>query len=398
MRNKFSHWKQLILIVAFASSALSVFAANDELNAQKCSELLSGKTSFFTNPLQAINENLPSLISRLKPVHVNDRFDVRVLSRSILQNAFSPLRLKEQTVGEIANLQTAYDNLGFRFHSYLQVLVEANPNAMGQLQLGPKFQFIWHNSSIETPWVGNSREMIGIPNVFGVRSLFVGRVGKMGFEEAPRILVLPASTASYHSLQNRFIVSHELAHETENQKSHQDLMWREARADFLAYVTTGETEVIFPEGIKLALVRSDGSIYEETVTKARSLTEPTIASSAEIMPHLAAYHHNSQIISSVLFELGQKLGRKKMIEFVQWMDKQEGPRAIPKLIAKPKNPDGLIISAETEYVDYENLETVRNSILSHLSRLGDCFREWASQSQDAATQAIVKVVLSYRNI
>jgi hypothetical protein len=402
VQNRFHHWIYALLFAANSSGvAISAFAANDDskIKSPGCLEMLSTNGSFIINPLQAFSENLPALASRIGPVYANERFDVRILSRLFSWNTFSPLKLKERTISEIDELQAAYSDFGFKFPSYLQVLVEAHPHAIGQqLQSGSMFQFVWHNEKMELPWFGNTDENIGIPNVFGVRRLFVGRTDKMGFEGSPKILVLPAISSTYHSLQNRFVVSHELAHASENVKSHHDWMWREARTDFLAYLTTGETDLVFSEGIELTMVKSDGSIYRQTVTRVRSLSEPTIASVSEIMPHLTSYHHNSQLISSALFELSQKLGKQKMTEFIHWMDKIEGVNAIPELVAKPKDSQDLVSTSEIEYVDSENLPALRGAIVNHLMRIGALFRAWANQDADDTARANIETVLSARQI
>lgn len=370
-------WHSLI----FGILAMPGFSWAIDASSLRCSDLLAGRASFVRHPIVALRENLPALVSRLRPVYSDPRFDVRILSTGVSRNTFSPAQLKTAAIQEIQDLQSAYIEMGFSFRSYLQVLVEAHPNAMGTLGLSEEGRIIWTDTAVATPWVGNAREFIGIPNIFGRRSLFLGQIDKHGFPDMPRFLALPAVSSTYHSIQNKFVTSHELAHETENTESHKDLMWREARADFLAYVTTGQTDVVFPEGIELELVRPDGTTYKQKVTIARSLSHPTIASLDSIFPHLAAYHHNSQIISSALFNIAQRLGNNRAVELVKWMDRQQGEDIIPYLEPKPPGTETEFEpKAYTEYIDHNDLAAVRAAIKDHLNKIGQFFRRWLNES------------------
>jgi hypothetical protein len=243
---------------------------------------------------------------------------------------------------------------------------------------------------IATPWVGNARELIGIPGLLGNRTLFIGLTERGGFEEMPKFLVLPAVTRTYHSLQNRYVVAHELAHVTENPNSHRDMLWREARADFMAYAITGETDLVFPEGIDVEQVRDDGSTYKRRMTRIRSLREPTVDSIERLHPRLGAYHHNSQITSSALFQLARRIGRERVIEFVRWMDRREGGEIIGDLEPIPGDAGAdFKPRSGVEYVDPEDLNAVRAAIVGHLSEIGRLARRWSREGQLTEDEAAI---------
>ncbi|MBK8201311.1 MAG: hypothetical protein IPK68_02920 [Bdellovibrionales bacterium] len=386
-------WRNILIILLFPSLVAGAPVGANLL----CSDLLARRSFILSHPISSLRENLAALVSRVRPVHKSDRFDVRILSESMRRNIYSPAKLKETTVQEVNGLLDTYENLGFSFRSFLQVLVESHPNAMGQLGLSGAGKIMWTDTAVATPWVGNARELIGIPNLLGRRSLFVGRTDKGGYGDIPRFLVLPAVSSTYHSLQNDFVLAHELAHETENTKSHRDLMWREGRADFLAFAITGKTEVVFPEGIELELVREDGSTYKQKLTVARSLTSPSVADANHIMPHLASYHYNSQIMSSALYEISQKVGMSRAIELVKWMDSLTGDEVIPYLEPKPQGE--FEAKKQTEYIDHDNLTLVRESTRDHLSRMGSLFRRWVNQSDlNAEEKATALGILSNKGI
>lgn len=389
--------RRFMLILILLSTTLTGMADAASI---RCEELFLSKPVSVHQPIRSIRKNWAALVSRLKPTYQNASFDLRVLSTDLRKNTFSPATLRERTIQEIGDLQSSYREMGFSFRSFIQVLVEAHPGAMGQLGLSESGKIIWNDTAGNTPWVGNAREFIGIPGLFGRLDLFVGRTDKKGFEDMPRILALPAVTSTYHSIQNRFVISHELAHETENPQGHRDLMWREARADFLAFLTTGQTNVVFPEGIELKLMRADGSTYKQKVTTVRSMSQPTVTSVSELWPSLEAYHHNSQILSSALYKVAQAMGRNHAIEFVKWMDRFGEDDAIPYLEPKPTEPGpDFQPKVNTEYVDHNDINAVRSSITEHLNRVGQLFRRWATEADLAPNErAILDGILTESGI
>jgi hypothetical protein len=389
----------LKLFVATLIVGLSFSSANAvEKDLPSCKNLMA-KLTYAKNPVAALRDNFPALISRIKPAYKNDKFDVRILSSKVSDNSFSPQQLKERTIQEVGSIQNSFLNLGFTFRSYLQVLIEAQPKVIGSLGVSENGKIGW-KEEVSTPWVGNAREFIGIPNFLGERELFVGKTDKSGFDDMPRFLVLPAVTKSYHSLQNTFVVAHEIAHETENPSSHRSLIWREARADFLAFVATGETDVLFSEGVDLELVKSDGTIYKQRVTKVRSLNSPTVAKVADLMPKLGAYHHNSQIISSALFEISNQLGQARAISFVRWMDSLGVADIVPDLEPAPKNDkEDFKPKANIEYIDESNFDSVKNAITGNLARIGDLFRKWViTNNLTAREKSLLQSILHQRGI
>lgn len=360
---------------------IAIFIPNLALaNSLDCEGYLKKSTPLPKPRTFSISDNLDAYLSRLKPVYSNTAFNVRIFSKSILRNSFSPAGLKTRVVSDLNDLVSSYTEMGFLLNSFLQVLVEAHHNATADLGFkNGQIRFIDRSSN--TPWVGNVRNFVGIPNVFGGWSLFTGILEKNSFVNLPRILVLPAMSSTHHSIEDKFIIAHELAHVTQNDLSHSDLMWLEARADFLAYLTTGQTEVYFPDGIEIDIVSNDGSITKKVVKTVRSISNPTISNIDQIFINLNAYHHNSQIISSTLFEIAQSLGRERSIELIKWMDAIEGDQIIsnlkPKSIASIDNSDSKV---NEEYIDDNNLNLVIIAIKDHLARIGNLFRQWVNQS------------------
>ncbi len=357
-----------------------------------CSDLLLGTTY-----LEKTTENIPALISRIRPVYSDHRFNVRILSQSASQNTFSPSKLFERTVREVGTLMDAFNVLGFSFTSYLQILVEAHPHAIRFLGLSPDSHLSWKNIELGTPWIGSSKSMIGIPGVFGGNKIFEGRHEKGDFERDPEIFVIPAYSDTYHFVTNRFVLAHELAHQTENVKSHRDLFWREARADYLAYLATGQTDFILPEAANVNLSKQNGETYQVKVNRIRSLRRPVVASLNEAMPDLDLYHFNSQLISSAMYVLGQKLGEGRMIDFIDWMDHQTPRKKLRQLVDESKmlKPS---TSPDHELVDGRDVKAVRRAVRNHLVAIGIQIRAWAEQSLTTAEFAVVDGVLSERGI
>lgn len=349
--------------------------------AMTCGDFLAEKPSLKATSPNGLKEKLPILVSRIRPTYVSDSFDVRIVSDSLFKgNVFSPTALREQTINTIFSMQAAFRDMGFNFQSYIQVLVEAHTNAIKQLVLEENHKEKWVNHESNTPWVNYMGELIGIPNILGFSSVFFGKSNNMGFSNMPRILVLNAFSKTYHFLSNRYIIAHELGHITEIKSSHLSLIWREARADLLAYLMTGETRAFIPEGIIMETVRSNGITYKETKTTIRSLLDPTVPSIDFIYPYINAYHYNSEIISSTLYEMSQKLGTQKLIDFILWMDGLKDTNLlIPKLEPLPESKDDKS-KPGIQYVNSKNSTEVREAIRSHMLKFGHLLRQWSMES------------------
>ena len=81
--------------------------------------------------------------------------------------------------------------------------------------------------------------------------MFVGKVEANALGEKPKIFFLPSMSDSHHALDYKFMTAHEIAHATEIPTSHKSLIWREARADILAYLITDKTKMKVPPGMKI---------------------------------------------------------------------------------------------------------------------------------------------------
>lgn len=223
---------------------------------------------------------------------------------------------------------------------------------------------------------------VGVPGISGKPKFFKGLTEEGKFDLIPFILALTAMSETYHTLQNRFMVAHELAHLTENLSSHSDSIWREARADFLAYAITGQTEIVLPEGVYLEKIREDGTQYREFSTHPRSFTDPSVRSVNKALPAISSFHFNSQIISSALYEISQKIGVSRAVEFVQWMDEMEGPNTI-------RDPEG----------EGGNLQQVKAEIQKNIMRVGQYLRQWIKESNlTASEKKSVEEILDVRGL
>jgi len=368
--------------------------------AMTCTDLFENKkTTFVRSPIAWVRENLPALVSRVRPAYRGLNFDVRVISTAVKNNTSSPVVLKETAINEVRSLQDSMTKLGFRFRSYIQVLVEAHPNAVRRLDLDENGNLTWVDITGVSPWVGNARELIGLPGITGKHNFFMGRTKKMGFDDQPRFLLLTAVSKTDHSLYNRLVVAHELGHETENSNSHRSLIWREARADLLAYLVTNQTDLIYQEGLTLEMVRKDGTFYKEKRVKIRSIKDPYMRSIKDIQPHISAYHYNSEIISSALYQVAHRLGRDKLVKFIHWMDKIEGKNRIPMLEAKLEEVNSdFQPEPNVEYINYKSTPEMRSAIESQIHMVTALIIKWAGKHLSTTDLQVVNSILTDRGI
>lgn len=281
---------------AVLTALILVLSSNSSLAASKCIDKFpSGVERLLRQQKVSMRENLPALLSNFKPVYEDPNFDVRVFSKHYLRSPFSPVKLKEAAIQNVHQIMNSFQRMGSVFHSFFQVLVEAHPNAVKRILQG--------NSIEATPWIGEFTALIGVTGLLPGHDLFQGRTNKGDFRERPTVLVLTAVSPTYHSLQNKFLLAHEMAHLTQNLKSPLGAMWLEAHADFLAFAATGIADLIFPEGLHREIMKSDGSTEMRTLTTLRSLSDPSVRTAQDVLPSLREYHRNSQVISSTLFEM-----------------------------------------------------------------------------------------------
>lgn len=389
------------ILIVFACSAAVITTPSAALAspaALQCERVFYSAGLEKKSQARNVLDHLPAFLSKLTPTYRSSQFDLRVVSESASRNAFSPAALTKRSIGDLKSMYGAFAALGFRANTFMQVLVESHPDAVGSARFSSDGKVNFGSSAGRTPWVHNFSAFIGLPNLFGGKSLFFGKLTSRYSKETPGILFLPAVTETYHTLQNRFMIAHEIAHVMEAPTSHRDLLWREARADFLAYIITGQTSIDFPEGHELEIMQPNGDIEKQTVRMVRSLRTPTIESVSSLIPHLSAYHFNSQLISSALYSISQKLGRERALDLVRWMDTHSGADAVPFLLARDEKSESKE-NDPNDYVDGENKDAVRAAVRARVNRFAGLFRKWASESNLNADDLFVfETILQNRGI
>ena len=367
MRMNDFFWPRRSLIVSLALALFSLSAP--AALASICELELAPRERSLRFPFTSFRESLPVLISRVKPIYQDARFNVRVVSSRLTGHAFSPVALEDRVVRDVDSTIFMFTELGFQPESFIQVLVEADPGALkptAKISDG-----CWVAAEVASAFWAPSGWHFQVPGLFGGQRRFGGREGFAGFPSRPSFIVLPALSNSYHVVQNKFAAAHEIAHATENADSHQDLMWREGRADFLAYVATGIADVYH-------LIKDD-------LTLVRSLKEPTVPSVDDIVPKLGAYHLNSQVISSLLYEIARSIGIRHALAFVKWMDDRRHTDLLPDLIPLSQYTEDLNWVPMTRFLDDRDPIAVRRALAMQLRKVGDLMRLWMKKYSQLTT-------------
>lgn len=384
-------------------------------------------------------------------------FDVRVVA-SHGKAKFSATALNDKAVSQTHHVLGQYEALGFSARSHIHVIVEAHPGAVKRVNPeiiaearaavtwqdglknllrgpggwraglvpeewkqfaedalssgyghgrmmderlvetpGAKKRNTWvSEQGVRTPWIGGADQFIGLPGIVG-RNIFMGKLKPNAIGNYPKVLFLPAITDVHHSLDYKSMLAHELAHATENENSHQSILWREARADIMAYFITADTEARLPPGTKLEVMDSEGNFTVKEVEIIRSLKNPTVKKVTDVVPHSSAQHTNSQIISSFLYELSQKEGQAEVVDFIKWMD-DDRTNLIPNI--KSSNDIGHgTFKKEIAYVDDGYPPGVRRQYKETLNMIGAKIRKWAeTRNFDAQTSQWIEAQLNERGI
>lgn len=238
-------------------------------------------------------------------------FDVRIEGHWGGPALWTSQNLLNAAATHITVFQEKLHELGFSQTHYLNVLVEKHPGAVNCPVLGGMGTCL-----IISPWA-----LIETPGLFG-RSIFFGSQFRQTSKGSTvRTLVFTAFSNDIHSIFSPFIVAHELAHNTEPIIGGSSSgIWQEARADFLAYLVTGEAEVIFPSGHPPHQFSEIGERIPILSPSRRSLKMPVVSKLSQLIPNKHAYHENSEIISSLLYRLDNKFGAQWPIAFINWID------------------------------------------------------------------------------
>ncbi len=290
----------------------------------------------------------------------HETFDVSIVSQWGGKSQWSNKTLNDSAISAVTEAKNAIQRLGFSSNHYLNVLVEKHPGAIScPIQ------------ELGTCLAVGPFGMITTPNVLGFRSLFLGSFRRQDtFESMPRTLVLKALSKNYHSLFSPFTIAHELVgHDTEPYGSPKSLIWKEARADFLAYATTDQAEISWPEEIGAIIFDEAGKILETQEVTKRSLIHPKVASKADLIANRYAYHENSELISSLLFRFAKAFGLDVATDFIKWVDRLESTR-----ILDLERETSLKPSGQSPMIEYG--PQIKQEWIGVVDSFFEVFNEW----------------------
>lgn len=297
----------------------------------------------------------------------HQNFDVRVVSQWGGRSQWSNRTLNDSAVSAITEAKNAIQRLGLNSDHYLNVLVEKHPGAIS-----------CPTQELGTCLAVGPFGLITTPNILGFRSLFFGSSRRQDtFESMPRTLVLKALTTDCHSLFSPFTIAHELVgHDTEPYGSPNSLMWKEARADFLAYASTGLAEISWPAEIEAMVFDDEGRILTTQEITKRSLVNPKVASKVDLIANRYAYHENSELISSLLFRFAKAFGLNVAVDFIKWIDSLESSRILDlerETSLRPRGNDSMI----------EHGPQIKQAWIAVVDSFFKAFSEWStSQNKD----------------
>lgn len=305
----------------------------------------------------------PALTSRLRPAYKDDAFDVRLIAQNkkLTSMPFSPAHLLERTVSDTKKILSTYESFGFTPQYYIHTLVECHP---GALKIMCAITHKWRDSTHQDTSI-ISNYFVGVPNRWGRNRNFEEAVMVLNSPSLYGVsLILTAYSEEDHSLQTDLPIAHELAHTTEPIESFKNPLWVEARADFLAYISTGHTEVIFPSELFKSIALTSKYVV------IRSLSRPAISHLSKVVHDPLYYHINSQVFSSLLYGMSITIGEKHAVDFVKWMDQQKQDDIISKYEPKPEIQDIIYLSYSSGPLGL--------SQTASLKTLANALKDWAA--------------------
>jgi hypothetical protein len=222
-----------------------------------------------------------------------------------------------------------------------------------------------------------------IPGFFVYRKSL--RPSSDGSDESPRETIymgLPFLTERVHTLDHEFSITHEFAHTTEPLNSHRSTVWVEGRADFLTYLVTGRTHLLWPRELRQTIVNSTGRREHINSVGVRSISHPYVSHLHLLMPDLNLSHANSELISNLLYRLDLTLGRQRSLELIHWMDRLTGDRALPMLAPKTwLNVPKYQPRQDNHYVDTSRISVVREALQNEMLKIASLIREWGQSAK-----------------
>lgn len=344
---------------------------------------------------------LPSLLrDKMEAIHI-------VSQTAMSQGRYQSLRRRtEEVIGPVAEKLRSY---GFVPQGPLYIIVENHPQTVlvrqNGGQVGGRGQ--WGKRLSVFPGMAGENAQLGIPGPMGEMT-WVGHLGGRR-AETRKFLLFSALTENYHTLDNKFMVAHEWAHTTEPLQQPMGRIWREARADLLAYLATGETALRIPrklaeeEGQVDRLANEEkvhnsfeegqnsltrGPTTTETVTL-RSLREPTMRRFSGAVSAQLSAHLNSQIISSALYAVARAFGDRALADFIHWMDYavQEGALATDGFERRSATQAWVgavgrgFQTAPTEAAYWRHKEQMIRDTSEEIQGLGQLILSWAEQQR-----------------
>ena len=243
------------------------------------------------------------------------------------------LRQKTKMVlGRIAERMEAY---GFPAKFLVYLIVESKPKTAKVRVMDKAHNYVWQDRMGIFPGIARATADLGVPDAKGTMFALGELKGELKQDDVAdlpqKFLLLSALAGHNHTLYYPFMVAHEWAHLTEPPGQSRHPIWREARADLLAYLATGKKQLRIPmrlarrEGLAeyiapLSPDKSTNSKSEKKRVVLRSLRKPNIPEISKLKAESSAVHLNSQIISSALYKMARKFGDEALADFIMWMD------------------------------------------------------------------------------
>jgi hypothetical protein len=194
------------------------------------------------------------------------------------------------------------------------------------------------------------------------------------------------------------IVAHELGHLTERAESFRSGLWNEARADFIGLALTDRAhfdrlpdyELTYRVGPKESIKLS----HNET----RRLDRPWVHHTSKVIPNIDAYHINSALLSSALYDVARMRGVSLVLDFISWMDQHE--RSDDLALTRFGGLDKVALRPK-RFVLPDDFRRQRQLIENQMRFVGGKMREWARErALDGARglDATVEPILNRRGI
>lgn len=235
---------------------------------------------------------------------------------------YVPASLVKTAQEKIGGLIERFKARGFGPRAYIYALIEAEEfsimtGSRARDSKSRRHTIIWDEEDRRYQYLSivssDDPMVIGVPADLEYRPLKPPRDSQ--------VMIIGVSSNGEHGLSNTMGLAHEIAHGTEppTSSSHGCMMWREARADILASIITGESEVVV-----------DGEVV-------RDLANPLVKTMDDLIPSAHSYHVNSEAISGFLYLLKTRMGDRFIADFVKWMDKTPS-QYLPQILVKDGDP------------------------------------------------------------